>query len=64
MFGKTTRYHFAVNQNIASAGADLYFGVGYDTGDFTHTTAHTPNVAAVQAVASGYETVTDRNQTG
>ena len=40
MDGKSTRFHFAVNQNVDSAAADVYFGVSYDTGNVTHTVAH------------------------
>ncbi len=36
LFGETTRYHFAVNQNVDAAAADVYFGVSYDTGEVTH----------------------------
>ena len=32
MHGKSTRYHFAINQSVVSAAADVYFGVAYDTG--------------------------------
>ena len=34
--GESSRYHFAVNQNVDSAAADVYFGVSHDTGDVTH----------------------------
>ena len=37
----STQYHFAVNQSIAAAGTDVYFGVAYDTGTYTHTVNHT-----------------------
>ena len=37
---KSTQYHFAVNQSIAAAGTDVYFGVAYDTGNYTHTVNH------------------------
>ncbi|MXW92155.1 MAG: hypothetical protein F4114_17465 [Rhodospirillaceae bacterium] len=40
MMGKTTRYHFAVKQDVDSAAAELYFGVGYDTGTVTHKVAN------------------------
>ncbi len=38
--GESTRYHFAVNQSVASASADLYMGVSYDTGTYKHTVKH------------------------
>ena len=34
--GKSTRYHFSVNQKVVSAAADVYFGASYDTGDYTY----------------------------
>ena len=38
---KSTQYHFAVNQSITAAGTDVYFGVAYDTGTYSHTVMHT-----------------------
>ena len=43
---ESTRYHFAINQAIASAGTSVYFGVSYDTGDAT-----IPAMDAIAAVA-------------
>ena len=42
----TKGYWFALNQKVDSGAADIYFGVSYDTGDGTYTTAHTPVDAA------------------
>ncbi len=36
----SNRYHLAINQNIASAGTNVYIGVAYDNGNATHTVAH------------------------
>ena len=36
----TTRYHIALLQKVDAAAADIYVGLSYDTGDFTHTVAH------------------------
>ncbi len=46
---ESTRYHFAINQAIASAGTSVYFGVSYDTGDATvpAVTAVAPSIVAV-----------------
>jgi hypothetical protein len=35
--GESTRYHFIVNQNVAAAATDVYLGVSYDSGEYTHT---------------------------
>ena len=37
MMGENARYHFVVNQAIDAAATDLYLGVSYDSGDYTHT---------------------------
>ena len=42
VLGESTRYHFIVNQNVATAATDVYLGVSYDSGEYTHTVAHTP----------------------
>ena len=44
-YDTTKGYWFALNQKVDSGAADIYFGVSYDTGDGTHTTAHTPGDA-------------------
>ena len=41
-YDTTKGYWFALNQKVDSGAADIYFGVSYDTGEGTHTTAHTP----------------------
>ena len=41
LHGKSTRYHFVVSQDVSAAASKLYLGVSYDTGDYTHTVAHT-----------------------
>ncbi len=47
---ESVRYHFAINQAIASAGSSVYFGVSYDTG--TATGEVMPAVEAVMGEAA------------
>ena len=53
MHGTTTRYFAAINQRIAGAATDIYFGVSYDTGDVEHTVMHKDSNTYALHAASG-----------
>ena len=42
--GSSTRYHFAINQEIDAAATDIYLGASYDTGETTETRAAADDV--------------------